>query len=195
MIDDFCKDESICVYGGDSESKFVTSRFVLFEVEDYAKVVNLNFDDVIKSITDVESTVGHCANANNMALKMLQAYDLERRLECLEAALSVFSWLSETGEDALDGKISTINILQTIIRSRDLSKDEKTVLENLISEEALLPDSEKSITVAALILLQDFTKAQALFDKLTKEKQESIAGYPLETLWKLRFDGKCSSGC
>jgi hypothetical protein len=187
MIDDFCKGESICVYGGDSDSKFVTSRFVLFEVEDYAKVVNLNFDDVVKSITDVEPTVRHCENANNMALRMLQAYDLEGRLECLEAALSVFSWLSETGKDALDDKISTINILQTIIRSRDLNKDEEGVLKNLIRDEALLSDDERGITVAALILLQDFTKAQALFDKLTREKQETIVGYPLETLWKSRI--------
>lgn len=180
LIDDYCQLQLICVWS-DERERYQISRFVLLESEDYGLVKNLDLNEVVDSIRALESTKGHCAHSNIMALKMVEAYDSYEKKECLIAAASIFEWLIDEEDD--DEGFLIINKLQTIRRERKLKEDERQMLKLLLSQDKKRPIESRVLTAAAFILLEEFEKAQMSFDKLSPESKNNIEGYPIEKLW------------
>ena len=182
-IKNFCREKFVCIYADDKTGvKYQVSQYCIFEVDEYINLRSIDFEDVVDSIITIERTEASCHQANDMALKMLAAFDISGNGLCLDAAKRVFSWLSED-ETYLDKNISLLNRMQCAKRTRELeSKEIDLLLEVIECDESNTPEN-RAASVGAYILLNDFSKASEVYNFLSVNSRKSIDEYPIKNLW------------
>ncbi|MDR3598075.1 hypothetical protein [Clostridium sp.] len=111
---------------------------------------------------------------NNVALRLVQAYDNNQDKKLLEIALYQLDKLKN-----IEGKKAyyIINKLQIKKRLKELTDED-------IREIKSLDDSDFQILCAINVLLENKEKAKFYYDKLDKETQKFFADYPIYNLYK-----------
>ena len=116
-------------------------------------------------------------------LDLLSAYDKatgERKTNLLKTCEDFSDWISEANNDELDYQVKTLNILQTVKRSRDFNIDEIKALYELIESN----EAREDCLVGAYLLLEQQQAAEMHFAKLSEEEQNAFKEYPIYRFWK-----------
>ena len=89
-------------------------------------------------------------------------------------------WIMTAPEEDMDHNISLLNKLQIVKRLRSLNDDEEKELINIIEK----PNVREDVLVGAYLLLDQQAAAKIHFNKLDKEQQDILKGYPIFYFWK-----------
>jgi len=131
---------------------------------------NVSKDSSLVYIAD-NSTIIEAAN--KVLLDILLVYDesKERKTEILCAAKSLAEWILELNNT----ETAQLNLLQTIRRERQFTKEEKEILLSI----ALDNQNKKEILFGANLLLDNQELAAKYFEQLDFTYQEQYKQYPI----------------
>lgn len=152
------------------------SPYLVLKIEDIIDCSNFKLNEMIVDVTKYEHSPGYDILVNNLALRLISAYDESAKEEYLEYANDLLSWL----EGSMDDIIININKLQIIKRNRTLTEHEKKYLSTLIEKNEL----NDNLLCGIYILLDNIKKYEACFEKLTADEQQSFKSYPILSLLK-----------
>lgn len=172
----------IAVQTADKEEKqYESSIFFLFKKEHFLNIRNIDYNSIVKSVCAVGICSENLGMTNNLILEMLKAYDENRisNQELLNATKEIATWL--VTQESPDKVIHRLNLLQTLRRERDFSKEEEGELID-ISEKS---EFEESIRTAAYLLLGNLPAARRHVSKLSEEEQKRFNSYPIARFWNI----------
>jgi len=157
--------------------------YAILDESAWATLSNIHFDDVVLSfdrffIRDGDDHI--FVAANNTLISVMSAYDESVKEPLLSVAKQLSEWLTQKcPEEALHRHILTINYLQVIKRSRNLEKDERTLLRDIAEDLT----AEVRFRVGAYILLDNHEAAEFHFSKMDAELQEVFLKWPICRFW------------
>lgn len=159
-----------------------TSQYPMLKADDYTEIANIRLNVLLPSYKRYENdshtyTLGNCA-----LLNLLSAYDKSLKTEFLETAKEFSDWLIE-GDSKDSYKLHLLNKLQIIKRERELSKEEKNELIEIINKNNL----EDALLVGAYLLLESQDLAGFYFKKLTHKEKENFKQYPIYRFWNSKI--------
>lgn len=167
-----------------TQKKFIMSKFLKLEVEDFLKASNINFMQIERSLFQYELTPVNSGMITQFILKMIAAYDLSDslRVDILESAQRISKRLiQEKGGQSCE--VEKINLYQIIARQRELTPSEIEELYKLKYQ-----FSDKSGQICINILLKNFEEAQRIFNTLDEEEKRNFRGFPICKLWGKDYD-------
>lgn len=162
-------------------AKYKVPTCAILKPEDFLNISNIRLDALLPSYREL-NTPNSRERANWTLLHLLSAYDMSKatRPELLRTAKAFAKWLDDFNDDVLPSELTVLNLLQTIKRERDLSKEEKKKLYS-ITEDSL---QEKEYVVGAHLLLGNQVAAEMNFENLEPKAQEAFKNYPIYHFWK-----------
>lgn len=180
-IYDFFKIELPMIYGDNNKNELPISQYAILDKDCFLNINNIDFDVLLPSFQKVERHNDVINRANFFLLELLSAYDASHntRKDILKTAYEFAEWIAQSSEEELCWQIKKINLLQTIKRERELTKEEQKEL-YLITESNC---SREDYLVAAYLLLNQQTAAEIHFDKLSFDQQEEFKKYPIYHFW------------
>lgn len=188
-LDDFFTSKQFYVYHMlDNGEQAPTSRFVRLFAEDFLQIANIDYDAICQSFLDYAEEEYCFAEANNLLLQMLLAYDCshDQRTDLLDKAkMFVDTVLRKTASSEEDNRILLLNDLQIEKRQHSLSQDQMKQLVRL-SEETTFQDKQTEYTtkVGINLLLDNQVAAHYYFNLLNSEDQEAMRKFPVFRFWK-----------
>lgn len=169
-------------YPNDPKHQLTTSPFTfIFNQSDFTTFSNIKYEDMVYSYEYASKTNPEIyERANWDLLAALNAYDkLEQKDEILYQALKDLSdWLLKN--DPKSNIIHRINKYQIIKRKRDLTKEEKKDLNEIVLTSKIGKDVETSIH----LLLDNKTQAEFCYEDMTIEEQKNFMKYPISFFLK-----------
>lgn len=143
--------------------------------ETFEKIDNINYIDLITSIKKY-GIMRETENAHtHLLLKMLLNYDQNHNANALDACITLASMLYEKN----DSDINLINLMQTIKRKRQLSKED---VRRLILIKNNSPKAD--IKLACAILLESKLECEQYLSELDPHQKNGILQYPIMNLYK-----------
>lgn len=180
-VRDFFSDTEQFAFGFAEEdgTNYNTSRF-LFLKENALVSSNMYAENIYLDILKYDTWIQYCSSVNLFLLECLKAYDSGKgnRDELLKLASLLVDWL-QTKEPK--SEIYQLNYLQTIVRGRHLTSDEKSTLKRLTDSDII----EWSVKCGALILTEDYIQAKKILEKQSLDSQNEFRSYPIYTLLTL----------
>jgi hypothetical protein len=157
-------------------------QYIILKKEDYLKYSNTRYDSILTSFQKCYSANNSTIiieAANKILLDLLLVYDesKEKKSEILCTAKDLAKWLLEIN----NSEIFQLNLLQTIKREREFTKEEKDRL-LLIAQNSQNTDE---ILFGANILLDYQEMAEHYFKRLDSTAQETHKQYPICKFKKL----------
>ena len=153
------------------------SQFSTMRDEDFLNMDNLDLDTVVKDYSLLEPNEDTFELCNLTVLEILKAYDKQPTKELLNAARDMINWLINH-PDYTVSDIVEINKLQIILREREFTFEEKTVLHSIIAK-----TNDSFIKAGALLLLDEQDEVKRLMEK---ENLDSLKGYPIYRFYKCK---------
>ncbi len=154
-------------------SKFPTSKYTILVADDFASVSNMDIGLIVDEMMTMDNS-SHLSRVVLTLLEMIKAYDIKKNTQLLEEATRLAKWLCEKEES----DISMVNLYQCYFRKRELSDEEKVVLDKIVENN----QENIAIKAAACILLKDTRKANRYINKLSSEELTVFKGYPIYSL-------------
>ena len=180
-ISDFFNTDFAVVDERPDGEKIPISQFALLKADDLLKADNIRFEALLPSFQKTEYHRETFARATLFLLDLISAYDKSGgRCEIINTATSFSDWIMTAPEEDMDHNISLLNKLQIVKRLRSLNDDEEKELVNIIEN----PDVREDVLVGAYLLLDQQAAAKIHFNKLDKEQQDLLKGYPIFYFWK-----------
>lgn len=175
-IYDFSQMQDKFVTAQEEDGKyFPISQYVLLKKDDYLQYSNIRYDVILKSFQDCYSVDNPIIieGANKVLLDLLSVYDenKEKKNEILSAAKDLAQWLLELNNAAP----FQLNLLQTIRREREFTKEEKDILISIVFDN----ENPKEILFAANLLLDNQDVATRYFEQLNSAIQEQYKQFPI----------------
>lgn len=139
------------------------------------------YEQVDRSVVNVKTE----DTLNNLALKLISAYDKNGKEKLLDIASAVLERLLNEVHDAPHLRI---NLLQIEKRKRnELSEESKTILSSLPDMIEKKPDeavTDKDLVLdyCIAVLLDDFCEADRLYSEFSEKEKTAIDGYPIQAL-------------
>ena len=159
-----------------------TSRYDFLDVDDFLKIPNIDYRDVLQSYKDILDENIY-VRANWVLLKLLLAYDKseDKRKDILDAAYSFAEWLCNTNicEETLELISRKLNFYQVLKRQGSLAKEQKEDLFNIADNQ----QQNKMIRVGAYLLLDNQLAAERLFDELDTDVKQEFQMFPIFRFW------------
>jgi hypothetical protein len=153
----------------------LTSQYIILKKDDYLHYSNTRFDAILTSFqkyysADNSTTIDA---ANKVLLDLLSVYDesKEKKSEILCAAKDLAEWLFELN----NVETFQLNLLQTIRREREFTKEEKDILLAIV----LNNQNREDILFGANLLLDNQDVAEKYFERLDSAAQEQYKQYPI----------------
>lgn len=180
-ISDFFKmrRDNVFAMEGDNKEKFAVSIFtVVFQRNDFDTIINIDYDNFIRSYEEVAKfsrDISSIANAD--VLRMIDRYDKakikDQRL--LDYALKLTDWICALPEKDNHTFVYKINRFQIMKRLNGCLTHEQS--------EELIELSESDIPAfgkwAANLLLEDYSRADRFWSRMTEEERQSYLHYPI----------------
>jgi len=153
------------------------SQYIILKKDDYLEYSNTRYSTILTSFQRCynENNSIIIDSANKVLLNLLSTYDVsnEKKSEILCAAKDLAEWLLKIKNT--DPTIYQLNLLQTIRREREFTKDEKDILVSI----ALNNQNRVDILFGANLLLDNQDIAAKYFEKLDTAIQEEYKQYPI----------------
>lgn len=176
--------------GGSTKSEdynYILPTFAVFDLNDLASFYYYDYDAMIKQIqktTFCEEMVGLL---NQLVLRMIAAYDLNKEVSLLDAADVIVRRLLEYD----NGIYLTINRLQIEKRKAgSLSEEGRNELTELLSRKDIRTNEDeddeearKVLSFCASVLLDDLDEAIRTYSALNEWGRGNIDGYPIKALY------------
>lgn len=180
-ISDFFNTDFAVVDERPDGEKVPISQFALLKADDLLKADNIRFEALLPSFQKTEYHRETFARTTLFLLDLISAYDKSNgRHEIINAAMDFSDWIMTAPEEDMDHNISLLNKLQIVKRLRSLNDDEEKELINIIEK----PNVREDVLVGAYLLLDQQAAAKIHFNKLDKEQQDILKGYPIFYFWK-----------
>jgi uncharacterized membrane protein YwzB len=157
---------------------FIVSAFLSLTKNDFLTLSNIDYDIIYKSFLNLKAKKELFEMTNLFVLNMIDVYDQSKKVILLETSLKLIDWILENDCFA-NYEITMLNRIQIIKRMRDLSDDELSQLNAIITTSK----DEKNLT-GAYLLLGDIDMANYHFKKLVETEQEDFKKYPINIFWK-----------
>ncbi len=159
-----------------------TSKYDFLEVDDFLKIPNIDYRDVLQSYKDILDENIY-VRANWVLLKLLLAYDKseDKRKDILDAAYGFAEWLYNINicEETLELSSRKLNFYQVLKRQGSLAKEQKEELFNIADNQ----QQNKMIRVGAYLLLDNQLAAERLFDELDTDVKQEFQMFPIFRFW------------
>lgn len=166
----------------DDTGEYRTSKYDFLEIDDFIKVRNIDYGDVLESYKEI-SDKNIYGRANWILLKLLLAYDKSgsKRKDILEAAYGFAEWLYNINmsDDTLALCSRKLNFYQVLKRQGNLIKEQKKELFNIAED----LQQDKTIRVGAYLLLDNQIAAEKLFNELDIDVKQEFQMYPIFRFW------------
>lgn len=165
-----------------TKNLFEISKFALLKKDHFTRLTNINYEIIYDEITDSNINIeeDYINHVNILLLNMLNAYDKGTYFqdELLSAATRIAEWIMHQQFDL----IHKINYIQCIKRQRNLTKEEKHDLYDIIDQS----NQNTEILFACYLLLDNVDAANIYFDKLTDEIQDTYKEYPIYNFFSVK---------
>lgn len=167
------------LYKDEHGKSWPTSPYsILKSPEDYNDISNIDFTTLPNTYKVLAEENPNIADiATNDMLIMLSAYDQSPNTQFLTAIKELAEWILENKTD-LPREYKLINLLQVAKRERDLNRDERDKLYNLLET-----DYSEDIKTAAALLLGDQLCAERHFGRMEPYNQECFKQFPIYHFW------------
>lgn len=156
----------------------------------WEKVDNIDFDNIISSAEEAARQHKYCYMMSNYdvlamitAADALEKTDVERSKKLLEEALKLNDWL--IGKEPKDEMrpLHIINKMQIMKRQRELTADERQMLEDMLNDE-FAGDMAKA---GAYLLLDRQEGFQQLFETMQEDNKKIVKEFPI---WRFVRESK-----
>ena len=157
------------------------SHYFILSPEDYAKISNLNFDDIFNSYIEC----GNIGDINECIVKLISAYDISKKSKLIDLAKCLINWSLQIVDDNTLYNYLKLNLLQILYRENHrLTSEEIDYLNSIVY------NSEYSnyMKIGACIILNYSTKVKELINKLTDEEKKGLFEMPIYTLYRKNID-------
>ena len=148
----------------------------------WEKVDNIDFDNIISSAEEAARQHQYCYMMSNYdVLAMITAADalektyVERSKKLLEEALKLNDWL--IGKEPKDEMrpLHIINKMQIMKRQRELTADERQMLEDMLNDEF----AGDMVKAGVYLLLDRQEEFQQLFETMREDEKKSLKEFPI----------------
>lgn len=148
----------------------------------WEKVDNIDFDNIISSAEEAARQHKYCYMMSNYdvlamitAADALEKTDVERSKKLLEEALKLNDWL--IGKEPKDEMrpLHIINKMQIMKRQRELTADERQMLEDMLNDEF----AEDMVKAGVYLLLDRQEEFQQLFETMQEDEKKSLKEFPI----------------
>ena len=148
----------------------------------WEKVDNIDFDNIISSAEEAARQHKYCYMMSNYdvlamitAADALEKTDVERSKKLLEEALKLNDWL--IGKEPKDEMrpLHIINKMQIMKRQRELTADERQMLEDMLNDEF----ARDMVTAGVYLLLDRQEEFQQLFETMQEDEKKSVKEFPI----------------
>ena len=148
----------------------------------WEKVDNIDFDNIISSAEEAARQHKYCYMMSNYdvlamitAADALEKTDVERSKKLLEEALKLNDWL--IGKEPKDEMrpLHIINKMQIMKRQRELTADERQMLEDMLNDEF----AGDIVKAGVYLLLDRQEEFQQLFETMQEGEKKSLKEFPI----------------
>ena len=148
----------------------------------WEKVDNIDFDNIISSAEEAARQHKYCYMMSNYdvlamitAADALEKTDVERSKKLLEEALKLNDWL--IGKEPKDEMrpLHIINKMQIMKRQRELTADERQMLEDMLNDEF----AGDMVKAGVYLLLDRQEEFQQLFETMQEDEKTSLKEFPI----------------
>ena len=148
----------------------------------WEKVDNIDFDNIISSAEEAARQHKYCYMMSNYdvlamitAADALEKTDVERSKKLLEEALKLNDWL--IGKEPKDEMrpLHIINKMQIMKRQRELTADERQMLEDMLNDEF----AEDMVKAGVYLLLDRQEEFQQLFETMQEDEKKGLKEFPI----------------
>ena len=148
----------------------------------WEKVDNIDFDNIISSAEEAARQHKYCYMMSNYdvlamitAADALEKTDVERSKKLLEEALKLNDWL--IGKEPKDEMrpLHIINKMQIMKRQRELTADERQMLEDMLNDEF----ARDMVKAGVYLLLDRQEEFQQLFETMQEDEKKSLKEFPI----------------
>ena len=148
----------------------------------WEKVDNIDFDNIISSAEEAARQHKYCYMMSNYdvlamitAADALEKTDVERSKKLLEEALKLNDWL--IGKEPKDEMrpLHIINKMQIMKRQRELTADERQMLEDMLNDEF----AGDMVKAGVYLLLDRQEELQQLFETMQEGEKKSLKEFPI----------------
>ncbi len=156
---------------------------IIFDEDAYLTVSNIQFERILPSFQKYKATPYIYDIANTVMLFMIGASDKAsgtRKKQLIDTAMDFAVWLESMPLEVWDPRISILNRLQIIKRTRALTEAENEELYQILTVSA----DCYSIMAGTNILLERFKEIDCWLNKMTAKEQEDFMKFPIVHLWK-----------
>lgn len=148
----------------------------------WEKVDNIDFDNIVSSAEEAARQHKYCYMMSNYdvlamitAADALEKTDVERSKKLLEEALKLNDWL--IGKEPKDEMrpLHIINKMQIMKRQRELTADERQMLEDMLNDEF----AGDMVKAGVYLLLDRQEEFQQLFETMQEDEKKSLKEFPI----------------
>ena len=148
----------------------------------WAKVNNIDLDNIISSAEEAARQHKYCYMMSNYdvlamitAADALEKTDVERSKKLLVEALKLNNWL--IGKEPKDEMrpLHIINKMQIMKRQRELTADERQMLEDMLNDEF----AGDMVKAGVYLLLDRQEEFQQLFETMQEDEKKSLKEFPI----------------
>ena len=170
--------EAIFYTDNNTTTPLRTSIYSWFQKDGFIAVCNIDYNDIVPSYQKIiEFNHNISQRANNDMLMMLLAFDKNHDDRLLNAAECLCQWLISI-QDEKDKNVHALNMMQIHRRKRELTKEERGNLMDLV-------DSVDNMgKVACYILLDNKEQIGHYLEKLSKSEVTFLKSLPIYNLYK-----------
>ena len=148
----------------------------------WEKVDNIDFDNIISSAEEAARQHKYCYMMSNYdvlamitAADALEKTDVERSKKLLEEALKLNDWLIRKEPKDEMRPLHIINKMQIMKRQRELTADERQMLEDMLNDEF----AGDIVKAGVYLLLDRQEEFQQLFETMQEDEKKSLKEFPI----------------
>ena len=148
----------------------------------WEKVDNIDFDNIISSAEEAARQHKYCYMMSNYdvlamitAADALEKTDVERSKKLLEEALKLNDWLIRKEPKDEIRPLHIINKMQIMKRQRELTADERQMLEDMLNDEF----AGDIVKAGVYLLLDRQEEFQQLFETMQEDEKKSLKEFPI----------------
>ena len=148
----------------------------------WEKVDNIDFDNIISSAEEAARQHKYCYMMSNYdvlamitAADALEKTDVERSKKLLEEALKLNDWLIRKEPKDEIRPLHIINKMQIMKRQRELTADERQMLEDMLNDEF----AGDMVKAGVYLLLDRQEEFQQLFETMQEDEKKSLKEFPI----------------
>lgn len=180
-IEDYFNLQDRVLFLETTEGQFLPSTpYDYLKYEDFCQILNINYHYITEVHKDLyEKYPPIIYNAINTLNKVLSAFDKSNNKRLLQAAIELNEWLQDKEIEGISPYAKMLCNLEIACRSRKITEEERKSLYKIV-----LDSTDPIDRFSAYVLLGDTQGAKAIFDELSKDRQEYFKIQPIYHLFE-----------